>query len=119
MKHDRHPLHLALGLLLWSVWFVTVYAGLSIACAVHPPPLEAGSATWINAVLGVLTIATTALLLWAALRCWQARVRPPASDAGAAAGQRFVAPVAAGLYLAAAIGTAVVGLPVAVLPPCA
>ncbi|HUG25040.1 hypothetical protein [Piscinibacter sp.] len=118
MKHDPHPLHLALGLLLWSVWFVAMYAGLSIACAVHPPPVEAGSATWINAGLGLLTLPTTALLLWAALRCWQSRVPPATAEAGTAARGRFVAQVAAGLYLAAAIGTAMVGLPLAVLPPC-
>ncbi len=38
-----HPIHLAVGLTLWSVWFVAVYSGLSVACAVTPPPPEAGA----------------------------------------------------------------------------
>ena len=43
-----HPIHLIVGLTLWSVWFVAVYSGLSVACAVNPPPPEARSLTLLS-----------------------------------------------------------------------
>ena len=47
-----HPIHLIVGLTLWSVWFVAVYSGLSVACAVNPPPPEARSLTLLSVALG-------------------------------------------------------------------
>lgn len=110
MKFASHPLQLALGFTVWSVWFVAVYGGLSLACAISAPAPEHGALTWINLVLAVLTLATLLTLLWCAWVCW--RLQP---QAGA---PRFVAPVAAGLHLAAAVATLFVGLPLVRMPPC-
>uniref|UniRef100_UPI0017EDA1FE hypothetical protein n=1 Tax=Methylibium sp. TaxID=2067992 RepID=UPI0017EDA1FE len=67
-----HPLQLVLGLTLWAVWFCVAYGGLSVACAVAPPPPERGAWTWVNGSLLLLTLATVLLLAWAAWRCTRA-----------------------------------------------
>ncbi len=67
-----HPLQLTLGLIVWSVWFVALYGGLSVACAVAPPAATLGALTWINGLLLLLTLATTALLAYWAHGCWRA-----------------------------------------------
>jgi hypothetical protein len=106
-----HPLQLLLGLTLWSLWFVAIYAGLSVACELAPPAPGQGALTAINAGLGLLALATLALLGWLAWR-------------GLAAGResvgraRFIALVGAGLHLFSAVGVAFVGLPLVALPPC-
>ena len=110
MWAPAHPVQLVVGLVIWSLWFVLVYGGLSVGCEFAPPATSAGSFTWINALLLALTLATLALLLSAAWRCWRA----PAQ----AGNSHFVARLAAALYLVAAIATLAVGLPILVLPPC-
>jgi hypothetical protein len=106
-------MHLVLGLLVWSLWFVALYGGLSVACSVAPPPVADGAVTWINAVLLLITLPTIALLSWAALRCWQAT--PPAETT---AERRFIGRQAAALYALAAALTFAIGAPVLLLPPC-
>ncbi|HHX82664.1 MAG TPA: hypothetical protein GX696_06760 [Pseudomonadaceae bacterium] len=106
-----HPLHLVLGFVLWSIWFVAMYAGLSVACALQPPAPASGSGTAINLGLLLLTLVTAALLSWLAWKCWRAGQVDQRL-------QRFLSQVAAGLYLAATLSTLVGGLPVALLPPC-
>ncbi|RUO25942.1 hypothetical protein CWE09_04235 [Aliidiomarina minuta] len=106
-----HPLHLVLGLVVWSVWFVALYGGLSVACEVAPPAAEAGALTWINASLLVLTLATTGVLLllaWASLRA------APALKSN----RRFILRIAAAIYLLSALSALFIGLPVVILPPC-
>lgn len=106
-----HPAQLALGLTLWSLWFVAVYGGLSVACALAPPALARGALTGINAWMGLLTLTSVALLAWLAWHCYRGARR----CSGRA---RFVARLAAGLHLFAAVGVLFVGLPIAALPPC-
>ncbi len=110
-----HPLQLALGLIVWSLWFVGTYGGLSVACAVASPAPTQGSWTWINAGLGLFTLLTATLLLWWAWACWRAA---RADSAAAVPSRRFIAAMAAGLHLVAALSTVFVGMPVAGLPPC-
>jgi uncharacterized membrane protein SirB2 len=108
MFSATHPLQLVLGLILWSLYFVLVYSGLSIACAVAPPDTT-DSRSWINALLLIFTIVVTVALLFLAYRQW----RISTDSYG-----RFIARVAAAVYFAAAISTLAVGLPVIALPPC-
>ena len=107
-----HPLQLPLGLIIWAVWFVTVYGGLSVGCAIATPAAEAGAMTWINAVLGLLTLAVTVLLLALSRFCLMAagRGEPPE--------RLFIARLAAGAHVIAALSTLITGLPILVLPPC-
>ncbi len=114
MLSPSHPVHLVLGLVVWSIWFVVLYGGLSVACAVAPPPVAMGPLTWVNAVLGAITLGVTVLLLYLARSCW--RTVPVVEEEGNPS--RFVTQVAAGVHLVAAAATLAVGLPLLVLPPC-
>lgn len=115
MKHLlklTHPIHLVSGLTLWALFFVVIYAGLSVACSVAPPDPGRDMFTGINVGVGVVTLMTTALLGWLA---W----------ASVTAGRRtalrrecYFAYVSAGMFLFSACGTLFVGLPIAMLPPC-
>jgi hypothetical protein len=114
MLTAAHPVHLVLGLVVWSVWFVAMYGGLSVGCAVAPPPESAGALTWINGLLLLLTVFTAAALVYGALRCWFA-VRAAADDPRRA---RFIPGVSAAVYLSASGAVLAMGLPAIVLPPC-
>ncbi|MGJ7457529.1 hypothetical protein ACR80S_05830 [Halomonas sp. MA07-2] len=106
-----HPVHLLLGLTLWSLCFVALYAGLSVACELAPPLPGQGALTAINAWLAVLTLATLALLGWLAWRGLR-------FGRGVVGRPRFIALVGAGLHLYSAAGVAFLGLPLVALPPC-
>lgn len=106
-----HPAHLAVGLGLWMLWFATVYAAVSVACALAPPDAALGARNWVNLGLLTLTLPAAVLPAWAALRCWR-------SVRSAAASERFFAWVNAAAYAGAALATVVVGLPLAWLPTC-
>jgi hypothetical protein len=109
-----HPLQMVLGLAAWLAWFTIAYGGLSVACSVAPPAAEQGPYTWVNGGLLLLTVATAAALGWAA---WA--THREATRAGTQSGRhRFFAWVASVLHATAAVSTLVVGLPLAVLPPC-
>lgn len=111
----RHPIHLALGLAIWIIWFGAIYGGLSLACVTAPPSPSLGPYTWVNGVLLLSTVAVVLLLAYLAWRCWYA---PGIGDERERHARRLVARVSAGLYIAAAIATLGVGLPMIVLPPC-
>ncbi|MBZ2188344.1 hypothetical protein K8B33_04515 [Alcanivorax sp. JB21] len=107
-----HPFQLPLGLVIWALWFVAVYGGLSVGCAIATPAAEAGSLTWINAVLGLLTLVVTVGLLALARFCLMAARNEPRTE------RRFIARLAAGVHVIAAVSTLITGLPILVLPPC-
>ncbi len=107
----EHPLQLALGLTIWSLWFVTVYGGLSVVCAVTPPTPDQGALTGINLVLGVLTLMTLGLLAGMTQRCMAAARRKRGR-------LRYMSALAGGLYLFSTVSVGFVGLPLLMLPPC-
>lgn len=109
-----HPLQLCLGLIIWSIWFVFLYAGLSVACALAPPDLALGAATWVNALMLILAALVSSVLLWSAKRCWRAA---PGPGEGAETG-RFVARIAAAVYLISALAAFGLAVPGVVLAPC-
>lgn len=111
-RKPGHPVQLLLGLTIWSLWFVALYGGLSVACAVAPPSPDQGALTALNLWLGLLTLLTLGALLWLARFCLGAVRREPSRAA------RFIAAVAGGLHLFAASGVAFVGLPLVALQPC-
>lgn len=74
-----HPVQLVMGFIVWSLWFVAAYAGLSVACSLAPPP-SVSAWTWINLLLLGLTLIITALLLACAWRCWRAAASLPERD---------------------------------------
>jgi hypothetical protein len=113
MPSAVHPLHLVLGLVVWSAWFVALYAGLSVGCAVAPPDEALGPLNWINGMLLLLSIAIAALLLSWGRRCWRVGAARSAN-----ARRRFIAWIGARVHLVAAGAVLAIGLPVVALPPC-
>ncbi|WP_346797793.1 hypothetical protein R5M92_03170 [Halomonas sp. Bachu 37] len=107
-----HPLHLVMGLTLWSAWFVTMYGGHAVVCSVAPPATDQGPFTWLNVVLGLLTVASAAGLGLLAWRCLGASRHTSVRAA------HFCALVSAGLYLTSAVAVLFVGVPVIGVPPC-
>lgn len=114
MLAPSHPLQIALGLIVWSVWFVALYGGLSVGCALAPPDADLGARTWLNGLLAALTAITFAWLVWQVRRCWRA-ARPGMDDAP---NRRFITTLSAGIYAVAAVSTLVIGIPILGLPPC-
>lgn len=111
--HPAHPAHSALSLTLWCLWFVALYASLSVTCALTPPPPESGPLNWLNAGLLILTFITTAIMLWWACRSWRASREHQGTTQS-----RLITRVGAGAHLFSAGATLFVGLPVIALPPC-
>lgn len=114
MLAPTHSLQLALGLIVWSVWFVAIYSGLSVGCALAPPDVGLGARTWLNGLLAALTAITFTWLVWQMRRCWRAvhtgMDEPP--------NRRFITALSAGIYAVAAVSTLVIGIPILGLPPC-
>lgn len=113
LRSPYNPAHIALGLLLWSLWFVALYAGLSLGCALCPPAPELGPWNWLNALLGVMSLLTLLALLWLARRFQRAAWRCARGSV-----QGFVARLAASVHLVGAIATLFIGLTTLALPPC-
>jgi hypothetical protein len=109
-----HPMHLVVGLVVWGAWFVAIYGGLSVGCAVAPPADDSTPLNWINISLLLLTAVVVVALSLAARRCWRVA---PAAGAGKSE-QRFTARVSAALYALSAAATLAVAAPILVLPPC-
>lgn len=108
-----HPWQLGLGLVAWSVWFVFVYGGLSVGCAVAEPAPEHRQ---FNAINGTLLLVTLALVLWlahASRTCARAARGLPEEETA-----HFIANAAAWLHAVAAIATVFVGAPMLALWPC-
>ena len=134
LLQPTHPFQLVLGLILWALWFVLMYAGLSVVCETAAPAQEQGPLTWLSTGLVLLTILTLFLLLFLAQRCWRShrRLRRAALDTkvpetetetnGQATAnkqdQQRVASVATLAYLASAVAVLLAILPLSLLPPC-
>lgn len=115
MLSPYHPMQLALGLIIWSFWFVALYAGLSIGCIVAPPLAEQGALNWLNLTLFAGTLIIAGLLFYLAWLCHVAARAGADRDIPV---RRFIARVALGIHLVAAIGTLALAIPVLRLPPC-
>ena len=113
LRSPYHPLHIPLVLLIWSLWFVFIYGGLSVACAVAPPAPQQGPWNWLNALLGLSAVVTLILLGALARWSWRAGQRMRQQPR-----ERFVARLAAGTHTVAALATLFIALPILRLPPC-
>ncbi|MGE4405393.1 hypothetical protein [Pseudomonas sp.] len=118
MKHARtspfHPVQIPLGLIIWSLWFVAIYGGQAVVCAVAPPDPRHGAWNWLNGSLGLLSLCVAALLLWLAQYFWRLSRPPHELDER----QLFVTRLTASVHLVAAVATLFVGAPLLRIPPC-
>lgn len=109
-----HPMQIPLGLVVWSLWFVALYAGLAVACELAPWAPGQGAPLALNVGFGLLTLATAALLALSASACLRALHREPERPPR----ERFVARVGAAVHLIALAATLFIGVPLLGLPPC-
>lgn len=109
---NLHPMHLAAGPLLWCLWFVVAYGGLSVGCALAPPDPAQGARNALNLVLGLAGVVFVLTLAAGVRHCLRL------ADRGAAGRNRFIGRTAAGLYALSALAALWVGLPLLFLPPC-
>lgn len=108
---SAHPWHLVAGLFIWALWFVVLYGGLGVGCAISPPSPDAGVFNWLSLSLLVLTLGTAAYLSLCAVLSWRyAR--------GLSNQPRFTLRIAAAVYLTSALATLGIGFPLGVLAPC-
>lgn len=107
----HHPVHLIVGLTVWSVWFVVLYGGLSIGCQLAPPHPDQGPWNWLNLLLGLSTLVIVGALAWLAIELWRAGGQLEGTG-------RYICLTSAALYGVSAFSTLAVALPVLFLPPC-
>ncbi|KGK41339.1 hypothetical protein LH51_15570 [Nitrincola sp. A-D6] len=113
-----HPAQIVMGFVIWSIWFIAMYGGLSVACQLVPPDTGQGPFTWINSGLFAFTLLVFALLVLLAWRSGRYCASQHKAGEVTAGFGRFVGYVGTVLYLIAAVGTLAGGLPVLVLSPC-
>lgn len=111
-----HPVHLFLGLVIWAAWFVALYGGLSIGCALAPPDADKQAGTWINGAIVAVALLVGGYLLWCAYRCWRASSGAKRQKDSRLKG--FISKTAAAVYLVSAFASLSLGLPGLLLPPC-
>jgi hypothetical protein len=103
------------GLIVWSIAFVVLYAGLSLGCEAG---LQLRPFAWTNMltiVLGALWaihLGALGALQWYALRLWHVG---PEAESGVG---RFLAAATCLIAATGLISTLVIGLPIVILPPC-
>ena len=112
------------GLVIWSVFFVAAYGGLSAGCAVG---LDTGTGrvsprdplTQLLALLLLVHLLALVLLTRSSLRRWRTwRRRQRSDDDRSGADHGFMLRLTALIDTAALAGTAWVGFPLLLLPPC-
>lgn len=109
----HNPIHLPLGLVIWSLWFVAVYGGLSVGCRLSPPVPEVGPWNWLNLTLLLGTLLTAALLGWLTWLFWRAARQAQKDGLG-----HYVATTAAAVNLIALTAVLFITLPILWMPPC-
>lgn len=116
IKSMSAPVHLVLGLVIWSIWFLFLYAGVSLACEFAPPAAVEGARTWINILMLVLAILVAGALLYASYRC--SRTGLESAQGISSSTRTFIRKIALAVYLVSAAGAFALVLPAIVLPPC-
>ncbi|WP_165481163.1 hypothetical protein [Legionella impletisoli] len=109
----KHPIHMVFGLVIWAVWFVILYAALSISCEASVD--LTGSFNWINLLLFGFTLVTLAVLIGLAYRIW---IKNRQDLKKKTASARFIFWLSFGVYLVAMGTTGSIGLMSLFFPPC-
>ena len=96
-----HPAQLVIGLIIWSIWFVVMYAGLSVVCQLAPSPALQRGVSWLNIGLAAFSVVVILLLVvlgWRSGRYCAAQHQRH----GRGGTQRFIGYVSTVFYLAVA-----------------
>lgn len=101
----RHPASLVLGPVVWSVWFVVLYAVLSLACRQGWLVNGGDQPAAINLMLAVTGLLVAVLLFWAAVAAWRA-------------GASFIPRTSAMVSACSAVASLLLALPGLIMAPC-
>jgi len=110
------------GMIIWAVWFVTVYALGSIGCAQGWNRIDVAGGNLLSLILLLSTGLALALICWSAVRGYQGwRHGTHGMVAGQEARQRitFMGLTMLVVSSLAAVGTLMIGIPILMLEPCA
>ncbi len=116
MSHAR-PLRTialtAVGLIIWSICFVVLYAALSLGCAAGLHEWSLFGVRALNVILGCLWLVHFGLLGSAFLVLWRTQRQAQAAS------ERFLVRLTCMLIVVGSAATLWVGFPVLLLPACA
>ncbi|MCW8091521.1 hypothetical protein [Alteromonas sp. ASW11-130] len=108
---NQHPWQYVAGWVIWAVWFVIAYGGLSVACQIAAPDPEQGLINWITVSSLTLTLIVVGYLVWCAVKSWTL-LRVSSLEA------KFTLQIATAVYIFAALGTLAIGLSLLLIVPC-
>ncbi|HLV77364.1 MAG TPA: hypothetical protein VKY53_05510 [Marinobacter sp.] len=113
MKQSRRVAwYLTGGLVVWAVWFVVLYGGLSLTCELFPPEPGAGPRNWFNYLAAAGSVLLGACLFYLARRSARAQAQSSGEN------QSFVRGVSVLVFRMSGVAAIALALPVLVLPPC-
>ena len=123
MRSPLHPVQLTLGLIIWALFFIVLYASLSIACQQSTISESTTPINGLSVGLFIFTLAVTAGLLYQARRVWRLlqknRHNPAANQpTSCRAPGEFIGRISVAVYLVAALACLLSGLPAIFLKPC-
>ena len=103
----QHPASLVLGPVIWSIWFVVIYATLSLACLQGWLVNGGDRPSAINVLLDGAGLVIAALLMAAAWASWRS-----------ASGKSFIPRTSAMVYACSAVASLLLAVPGLVMAPC-
>lgn len=112
MRYLSHPLQLVAGFIMWAIWFGLMYGFLSIQC-IEQSNLQRFS--WINALLLLFTIITTAILSFLAFTMARTLLITEKKDKPT---RYFILWMGCCVYIVAAFTTLFTGSMALFFPPC-
>ncbi len=102
-----HPASLVLGPVVWSIWFVAIYATLSLACLQGWLVNGGDQPSAINVLLAGAGLVIAALLATAAWAAWRS-----------ASGKSFIPRTSAMVSACSAVSSLLLAVPGLVMAPC-
>jgi len=109
------------GMMVWAIWFVTVYALGGIGCDAgwNEISLPIGNALSLSMLLS--TALALALIIWSAFRGyqgWRCSTKGEIAGEEAQHRMRFMGLIMLVVSLLAAVGTVMIAIPIFMLEPC-
>lgn len=120
--HHRSLLGVISGMIVWALWFVTVYALGGIGCDEGWNHIDVPGGNALSLAMLLSTAVALLLIAWCALRGhqgWRRGVEARVSGQEAQQRMQFMGLIMLVLSVLAAIGTIMVAIPILMLEPCA
>lgn len=108
------------GMIVWAIWFVTVYALGGIGCDAGWNEIDLPVGNALSMAMLLSTVLALALIGWCAIRGYRGWRHPHDEISGEEARQRlcFMGLIMLVVSLLAAVGTVMIAIPIFMLEPC-